>query len=142
MISRSLFLECYPDKDIFESRVGQNWQLLVPAASRSICGYIDESLYIVNEHSDSHSRHKRTTAEMYQRWDMFTDVLRHAVDVSRCDEKQAYRLIEENRAREQFYYAVSCCDKSMLMSTMAEIKKFGHPTMKEWLLYLKCLVGG
>ena len=139
MITRDLFLECYPDRDIFESRSGQNWQLLVPAASRSLCGYIAESLYTVYEHGDSHSRHQRTVEELYQHWDMFTEVLRHAIAVSQCDSPKALRLVEENNARQQFYYAVSVRDTAMMKRMMKAIKQYGKATLKENVLYLKCL---
>ena len=142
LISRELLLESYPQRDFFESRVGQNWQMLVPAASRSLCGYIDEPLYIVYEHDDSHSRRQRSCEEMCLRWELLTDVLRHAIDVSRCDRKEALRLVEENRARQQFYYAVSARDKVRLKSTMARLRKYGRPTIKESLLYLKYFVKG
>lgn len=142
MITRELFLNCYPDRDIFESRAGQNWQLLVPAASRSLCGYIDEPLYTVYEHSDSHSRHRRTAYEMYQRWDMFTQVLSNAIEVSDCDRQHCLQIVKENCARQQFYYAVSDRDKVMLKQTFPIIQKAGHATLKEYLLYWKCMLKG
>ena len=141
MITRELLLECYPDRDMFVSRAGQNWQLLVPAASRSLCGYIDERLYTVYEHGDSHSRHQRTAEQMYQRWDMFTEILRHAIAVSECDQQKALRLVEGNNARQKFYYAVSVRDKAMLKRTIGEIQRYGRATAKERLLYLKCVIG-
>lgn len=137
MITRRVLLECYPDLDFFESRAGQNWQVLVPAASRTLCGYIDEPLYTVYEHGDSHSRHQRSTEQMYRRWEMFTEVLRHAIDASRCDRKRSLDLVEENRARQQFYYAVAARDKAMLKRCMRELKQCGRPALKEQLLYLK-----
>ena len=137
MITRKLLLECYPYRDFFESRAGQNWQMLVPAASRTLCGYIDEPLYTVYEHGDSHSRHQRSTDQMYRRWEMFTEVLCHAIDASRCDRKRCLGLVEENRARQQFYYAVADRDCAMLKRCMKELKQYGRPTLKEWLLYLK-----
>lgn len=142
MITRDVLLSCYPELDFFESRAGQNWQLLVPAASRSLCGYIDEHLYIVYEHDDSHSRRKRTVDEMCERWDMFTEILRHAIMVSRCNQKQCLRLVEENRARQQFYYAVSVRDKAKLRKTFSEMLRYGKVTAKEFLLFLKCIFGG
>ena len=142
MISRALFLECYPDKNIFESRVGQNWQLLVPAASRSLCGYLDEKLYLVNEHGDSHSRHLRSAGEMFQWWDMFTEILHRAIGVSQCDLKHARNLVEENRARQQFYYAVSNHNKAAMNLALTEVKKYGRPTIKEYLLFLKSTLRG
>lgn len=142
MLTRDLLLECYPDRDIFESRVGQNWQLLVPAASRSLCGYIDEPLYIVWEHGDSHSRHQRTVEEMYCRWDQFAEVLRRAIAVSRCDRDRSMRLVAGHTAREKFYYAVSARDRAMLRRAIAEMVRNGGVTPREWLLFLKCMFGG
>lgn len=139
MFTRKLFLECYPERDFFESRVGQNWQLLVPAASRSLCGYIDKPLYTVYEHSDSHSRRRRTAEEMYQRWDMFSEILRHAIEASRCDRNQCLRLVEENNARQKFYYAVSIRDRQTVKCTIKEMNRYGSVTIKEYLLYLKCM---
>lgn len=139
MISRKLLLDCYPDRDFFESRVGQNWQLLVPASSRSLCGYLDEITYIVYEHSNSHSRCERTVEGVYQRQDMFAEVLHRAVDVSQCDKEHSRRLIDENNAREKFYYAVSIRDRDMLKKTVAAMRKNGKVTLKEFLLFWKCL---
>ena len=142
MITRELLLACYPDRDFFISRAGQNWQILVPAASRSQCGYIDECLYTIYEHTDSHSRRQRTVEELYQRWEMFTEILRHALKVSRCDYEKSLKLIEENNARQQFYYAVSARDRKGLKRTMKAMRKYGKPTIKESLLYIKCVFGG
>lgn len=142
MITQDLFLACYPDRDIFESRAGQNWQLLVPAASRSLCGYLDEPLYIIHEHPDSHSRQERSVAQMYERWDMFTEILHRAIDVSECDKEKYLHLINENNARQKFYYAVSARDRKMLKNTMKAMRTHGSVTKKEWLLFIKCLLGG
>ena len=138
MISAELLEQCYPDRDIYESRVGQNWQLLVPAASRSLCGYIDKNLYIVYEHSDSHSRKQRTIEQEYERLALFADVLHHALDVSARDSMELRKLIEENKARQQFYYAVSARDKIMMKKTIKSVRKFGKTSLKEELLFLKC----
>ena len=142
MISRKLLLACYPDRDFFESRVGQNWQLLVPASSRSLCGYLDEITYIVYEHNESHSRRKRTIEEIYRQKDMFSEVLHKAVDVSECDRERSRRLIDEYTAREKFYYAVSVRDRDMLKKTVAIMLKNGKVTLKEFLLFLKCMLKG
>lgn len=140
MITRELFLKCYPDRDIFESRTGQNWQVLVPAASYSLCGYLDESLYIVYEHGDSHSRSIRTVQQMYKRWDLFTEVLAHALEASQCDRKKYDALIQENKARQKFYHAVSVRDRAMLKQTVKQMRCSGEVTLKEWLLFLRCIL--
>lgn len=140
MITRELFLKCYPDRDIFESCTGQNWQVLVPAASYSLCGYLDESLYIVYEHDDSHSRQHRTVQQHYRRQDEFAEILHHAIDVSNCDQNRSRCLVDESKARQKFYYAVSVRDKAMLRQTVSEMRKNGKMTIKESLLFLKCIL--
>ena len=49
-----------PEMHIFESREGQNWQMLLPLAYTCKCGYLNEVLFKYVIHGDSHSRMKRT----------------------------------------------------------------------------------
>ena len=137
MITRNLLLECYPDLDIYESRVGQNWQLLVPAASRSKCGYIDQDLYWVYVHEDSHSRKKRSYQQEYERWDAFTEVLLHAIEVSQCNQTACAQLVLENCARQKFYYAIAEKNKAVMRETFRVLQKNGSVTWKERMLYYK-----
>ena len=137
MTTKDLLLKCYPKKDIFESRAGQNWQMLVPAASYSDCGYIDECLYTVYEHSDSHSRHRRTAQEMYRRWDDFTEILHRAIAVSKCNPIQANRMVDENCARQKFYYAVADNDMKMVRQAYCSMRSCGKATLKETMLWIK-----
>ncbi|MDY0276992.1 MAG: glycosyltransferase family 2 protein [Acholeplasma sp.] len=45
MIRTSSFLEVNPDRYIFKTRNGQNWQILLPILYKYRCGYIDIPLY-------------------------------------------------------------------------------------------------
>lgn len=56
MVRWKSFLEVNPDKYIFQSRYGQNIQMLLPLAYRFECGYIDEAQYGYIIYEDSHSR--------------------------------------------------------------------------------------
>ena len=135
MMRADLFYDIYPDKKIFESRCGQNWQMLVPAASRSKCGYIDEDLYIVYEHSDSHSRNNNI--DYIKRWDDFTTILLEAIKVSKCDYNRSEKLVKENCVRQQFYYAIALKDKNLLRKKYKSLRQFKTITLKEKLLYFK-----
>lgn len=137
MITRKLFETIYPTKKIFESRYGQNWQILIPAASRSKCGFVDDELYVVHEHKDSHSRNKRTLEQEIDRWDGFTDILLNAIEYSVCNQKKYASMVKENCARNQFYYAISLKDKNLIKEKYTEIKKYGKLTFKELGLFVK-----
>ena len=141
MIRRSLLLECYPDLNIFVSRAGQNWQLYVPALSRSLCGYLDEDLFIIHEHGDSHSRIERTAEEQYQRWHDYTEIVLNGMEAGAKNTEYYRNLVKENEARQVFYYAVSVRDIPTIRKEFNNMKVYGKPTLKEILLYLKCLLG-
>jgi len=55
------FIDSNPERDIFVSRVGQNWQLVLPMAYKYECAFIDKVLcdYTVRTDSSSHSERKR-----------------------------------------------------------------------------------
>ena len=67
MIKTEMLREIYPDSTIYETSVGQNWQILIPIAGRGKCGYIDEEQYHIAERKDSHSRMVRTLDEAVAR---------------------------------------------------------------------------
>lgn len=69
MVRRSVFLNTFPDRKIFPSREGQNWQLMLPLIHGNKCGYIDDVLLKCVVYEDSHSRKKRTFEEYIQRND-------------------------------------------------------------------------
>lgn len=63
MIKTEMLRQIYPELTIYETYVGQNWQILIPIAGRGRCGYIDEELYHVAVRSNSHSRCQRSLQE-------------------------------------------------------------------------------
>lgn len=63
MIKTAMLRDIYPDLTIYETSVGQNWQILIPIAGRGKCGYIDEVQYHVAVRTNSHSRHERSLEE-------------------------------------------------------------------------------
>ena len=50
-----VFFKCVPDRQINESRIGQNYQILLPVAYGEKYGYIDKTLYKYILHNNSHS---------------------------------------------------------------------------------------
>lgn len=60
LVRTDAFKKALPDLQIYESREGQNWQMLLPLAYTCKCGYLNEVLFKYVIHGDSHSRMKRT----------------------------------------------------------------------------------
>lgn len=88
MVRTDLFFTCYPQKQIPESPEGQNLQLLLPPASRSECGYLDEKLHTYCRRHSGHSSQSRSYRENLTRLENFT-VLRLAI-LEYCDCDRTY----------------------------------------------------
>lgn len=71
LVKTSSLQYALPDMNIFESREGQNWQLMLPLAYSCKCGYLDEVLFKYVMHSDSHSHTKRTYKRENERRENF-----------------------------------------------------------------------
>lgn len=116
MIRSSLFFAGYPDRRMPESPEGQNLQLLLPAASRSICGYLDEKLHIYCRRIGSHSNHKQTFQETRQRIENFTALRLAILDYCDCD-REAYTLraqqVEQSAKRVLLYNAAKQAREDM-----------------------------
>lgn len=106
MMSKELFCECYPERQIYAGVGSQNWQLLVPAASRSICAYIDEDLYYVRVRSDSFCRMKRSFEGWIIRFNDHRDLLFDAFKHSDCDIDYCSNLVKERYIRKKIELAV------------------------------------
>ncbi len=99
MLKRDLLFECYPSKQIPESNEGQNLQLLVPPASRSLCGYLDEKLHTYRRHAGSHSLKGRSYQEVLGRIKNFTALKKEILNFCDCDRNEYEKLIEENEEK-------------------------------------------
>ena len=104
LVRRTCIEEAIPSMRIYESREGQNWQLMLPLAWHAECGYIEEELLKCVQHSDSHSRFHRSISERIQREKNFiilcTETVNAIPDMIE-DEKEKWRreirLDHENR---------------------------------------------
>ncbi|MBE6963733.1 MAG: glycosyltransferase family 2 protein [Ruminococcaceae bacterium] len=116
MVRTELFFACYPEKQIPESPEGQNLQLLLPPASRTVCGYLDEKLHTYCRRSGSHSSRKRSYQDMLRRIENFTvlqkEILKYCdCDRSRCEQQIA--LVERRAKAALVYSAVQQARKDL-----------------------------
>lgn len=79
MARRSSIEKIIPENEIYESREGQNWQLMLPLAYSYKCGYIEEVLFQCVAHDDSHSRMERSYKELINRNNNFIVLLTETI---------------------------------------------------------------
>ena len=116
MVRTSLFFACYPDKKMPESPEGQNLQLLLPPASRSECGYLDEPLHTYCRRHSGHSSRDRSYQENLIRMKNFTALRLAILEYCDCDRAHYATLaqsLEEKNRKILLYSAVQRARKEM-----------------------------
>lgn len=83
-----------PSLNIFESREGQNLQMLLPIVHMFSCGYIDEYLCKIVAHDDSHSRMRRTSQEQINREIGVIEIFENVINgITDLDDKEKSSLL-------------------------------------------------
>lgn len=116
MVRTDLFFACYPEKKMPESPEGQNLQLLLPPASRSECGYLDEPLHTYCRRHSGHSSRDRSYQENLRRMENFTALKLAILEYCDCDRARyaaLTRALEEKNRKILLHSAVQRARKEM-----------------------------
>ena len=95
MIKTAMLRDIYPDLTMYETNVGQNWQILIPIAGRGKCGYIDEEQYHIAVRKDSHSRSRRTLDEEVARRMELKKVLLIGIEMSGRKDRDYQTIVDQ-----------------------------------------------
>lgn len=99
MVRSSCLVDTIPQKEIYESKCGQNWQLLLPIAQKYPFGFIDECLfdYVVRE--NSHSRKEKSYEDNIKKTWLHEDCLQNTLNRIAMDSRERKRLGERIRLK-------------------------------------------
>lgn len=135
MVRSELFLESYPNRSIYESRSGQNYQMLLPIASKSKCGFIDKHLCNILVRKDSHSRQSQSLEDRILRtYDVENIILSTFPYCDRRYEKYVDQL-KNYYTRKRFNYAVKYNNIALLNEQYKILLERKAVTWKDILSY-------
>ena len=80
MVRMKFFDKCIKNREIYISRAGQNWQLILPLAYYGNCGYLNKVVYNYVVIDDSHSHSLKKTKDLFKRCNEHKDILFHVLD--------------------------------------------------------------
>lgn len=75
MVDSEKFLEVIPNRHIYESRAGQNWQLLLPISYKYKCGFVNDVVGTYLIRKDSHSHMDETLDHLIEKTYDHEDIL-------------------------------------------------------------------
>ena len=103
---------------IYPSRQGQNIQMMLPLLFKAKYGFIDESLYGIVSHSDSHSRRILSSDDYIKRGKEFINVFKKTLSNMYISILRKHKYISISKKvlyLDLFYY---CLAKRMLLKSM------------------------
>ncbi len=132
-VKTSDFLKVVPENYIFESREGQNWQLMLPITYHFKCIYIEEPLYVVLDHLDSHSRTKRTIESHIKRKENFILLISETIKKMHIpDENKFLKIVEDKYYKEIIMLAKASNNKELCQNYYSIYKgKYGDKEYKK-----------
>lgn len=93
MVRMDWFDQCNPNRYLYNSRGGQNYQLLLPITYKGKCGYLDEVVYRYRIRDNSHFHSVTETNKKLERCDIHQKII-----------LETFKLIKFDSFREKFSY--------------------------------------
>ncbi len=112
MIRTKILFDCYKDKEIPISPEGQNFQLLLPVASKSKCGYIPDILYTYYHNPQSHSNKKRAFTEVKSRIENFSKLRLKILPYCNVDQDHYIKETLKIEKREKYILYTQMAEKA------------------------------
>lgn len=130
------FVRVLPSRHIYESRVGQNWQMLLPLAYNCKCGYMTDELFYYVVRQESHSRQERTLEEELDKLQRHDETLRVILKDMGLGDSQYMELLDDKLVRKEFDKAYEYKDKEILKVKYNQLKKMGKAGKRDTLIYM------
>ena len=131
-------------RQIYESRSGQNWQLLFPLTYHNDCGFIHQELATYVVRNNSHSRSYTTLEERMRRTYELEDIIEHVLPTMgmSSEDLEAYmRFAKEKYLPQRFKLAFGMGDKDLARRLKEKLDEIYGFSSKRELLMLICEAG-
>lgn len=140
MIRMSAFDEVNPDRYIYGTRYGQDWQMLLPLLYRYPCGYIDVPLfkYVLRKGSLSNTNNNQFEHQLSKQIN-YEEIIKRTLTVIRMDDKKKW---EERVHQRYLTFFMDICFMHMKKNEMKkyynEYRKLFGPDMKYMIKCVLC----
>lgn len=141
MVRSSALKLAIPQLSIYESREGQNWQLMLPLAYCCKYGYLNEVLFKYLIHGDSHSHKTRTYVQEIQRRDNFFILQKETIlRIEKMDQSEKKKWVQYSyikQLKEKFVLSMNYGIKADYCKYRNELIRLGEqlPITKPYAIY-------
>lgn len=122
----------------YNTRGGQNWQMLLPILYNNKCGFVDECLYNYIVRDSSHSHSVKSFEDTLKRYDVHKDILDNTIKRINCENKEYYYdIIEKKYIRYKFELCLEMKNKVNLLKYKNQLRQLGLLTFRDRLRIIK-----
>ncbi|MHB1391561.1 MAG: glycosyltransferase family A protein [Clostridia bacterium] len=108
IVRREALDSSIPNREIFCSRGGQNWQIELPIAYNYTSGYIDKPLYGYVIRENSHSRSiQQSIDKIFTRYDSLKEIIEKTIEHVNLNHEYYKNIIDEKYERLKFNAAIN-----------------------------------
>ena len=129
MVRMDKFEEVNPERQIYASRGGQNWQMLLPLAYKYTCGYLPEKIFKYYVRKNSHSHLMGDYQKQIERIENQEDILKHELEKLQVYNKYREHL-EERYHKEKLNIAYKYREKVVFLKQYDFFKMKKKLTLK------------
>lgn len=141
MLKTEVFLEENGGVEIYESREGQNWQLLLPVLYNRQCGYIERPLYNIAVRVESVSRCAKTEEKRIKQLQEYRvillETLRKMPKISSEDRKKAIHEVQVRYSRGIMKRSYVSLNYEVICQEYKTLKDLGCLTKEDKIPYSK-----
>ena len=143
MIRSEAFLDVIPNREIYESKGGQNWQILLPIMYKYKCGYIDECLYtyVIRKNSHSHKvERSNEIKKLFDRCEEHQDILINTIRNIKMPNEEKDMLIDmikEKYLRKKYQISVIHRQKEVAKQLYYEIKELNKTKLIDKIFIIR-----
>ena len=126
LIRAEAFRRTHPDGKLYVSRGGQNWQILLPLAYQYECGFVDDIVYYIVIHQDSHSRVGKSYEEYLERTYEHEDILNNVIggiDMPQQKRQEYLRYVKIKYLKRRLHLAASFRKKDVVIHQYQMLKQ-------------------
>ena len=126
MARMSAFDDSNPDRYIYATRRGQNWQMLLPIMYKYKCGYYPEPLYDYYINSGSLSDETKDTLDtVIKRYDMYEELIVATVNHMNIPEEEEYtKMVHCHYLKKKIDVAFTYNEYELAKISYDELKEF------------------
>ena len=141
MCDKEKLFSLLENNQIYESKQGQNWQLLIPIASKYKIGVIPTVLYnyYIIKSSHSHSVPNSIESQM-RRIEGLCDIQENVLD-SISANKECYSTLKKYKYSFLINFAYRTKNKELMIECVKEYRKLGCLSIKAFIKYILVVLG-